>query len=363
MPGGLRRVGSFIPEPVETIKVLPDDVGPNVKAIWIEPVDDSLIQGELKVFAEKVGAKTARIPGYWYYSETSPDLPGKTGGIIPKAREHERVGLMLHGGGFMMQSAHPTDVSQNITRGILERSDCFTRILAVEYRRLYGIDELMGPKAAKNTFPTSLLDAISGYYYLVSTVGFKPQNVFLIGDSAGGNLALALTRYILSTNGVRPGGLILLSPWTDLGPSHYGRPEASTRRLASSDYTGQIPNLEEAMVLGGQAYTHPFGDRFCATNPYVSPTSKLLPEEIVRNGRVFAGFPPSLIISGGAEVLLDSIVSLVQQMREGIGNENVEYLECEDAFHDFLMFLFAEPERTQALHAISKWLNKITTYN
>jgi len=99
-------------------------------------------------------------------------------------------------------------------------------------------------------------------------------------------------------------------------------------------------------------YSHPFGDEFCRENPYISPASKLLP----RDQKVFAGYPPTLIISGGAEVLLDSIHTLYDRMKVELGEDHVQYLECQDAFHDFLMFTFAEPERTQALRTISEWL-------
>jgi len=353
------RVGNFIPKPVETISSLPDDLGRQVKATWIEPVDESLIRGDLKNYADKVGVKPARIPGYWYFRDRSmaSNLP---------AKENERVALMLHGGGFMMQSAHPSDVSQNITRGILGKSTAFDRIIAVEYRRMYGIDEQTGPKAAKDTFPTALLDALSAYVYLVSTLGFRPENIVLIGDSAGGNLATALTRYLISVSTesplLKPGGLILLSPWLDLGPSHHG-PGSSFRRFTDTDFTGGMPHLEESMLMGGQAYTHPFGDGFCAENPYISPALKLLPRELIDGGSIFSGYPPTLIVAGGAEVLLDSIITTVLRLRQDIGEENVQYLQCEDAFHDFLMFPFAEPERSHSLLIIAQWLEKIKSHS
>jgi len=257
----------------------------------------------------------------------------------------------------MMQSAHPSDPSQKITTGILEYSDCFSRILAVDYRRVYGFDERSGPKVAKNTFPTALLDAISAFEYLVTTLGFKPENVILIGDSAGGNLALALTRYLVSISLVErrvPGGIVLLSPWVDLGPSHHG-PDSSYRKFTATDITGGLPNLESAMLIGGAAYTHPFGDEFLNGNPYISPASKLLSQELTSSG-LFAGFPPTLVIAGGAELLLDPIVTLVAQLKKDIGDKNVQYLECTDAFHDFLMFPFAKPERVWALIEIADWL-------
>lgn len=43
------------------------------------------------------------------------------------------------------------------------------------------------------------------------------QNVSVIGDSAGGNLALAATQYMVSQGATMPSRMVLLSPWLDIG--------------------------------------------------------------------------------------------------------------------------------------------------
>jgi len=43
-----------------------------------------------------------------------------------------------------------------------------------------------------------------------------PSRVILMGDSAGGGMALALAQLIAKNNGVKPSKLILLSPWLDI---------------------------------------------------------------------------------------------------------------------------------------------------
>lgn len=83
----------------------------------------------------------------------------------------------------------------------------FHRATGVNYRKsIY-------PDAA---FPGNLLDALSGYLYLVNELGFEPQNVIAMGDSAGGNTALGLARYLgeldREKRGVgQVGGLVLFS--------------------------------------------------------------------------------------------------------------------------------------------------------
>ncbi len=99
-------------------------------------------------------------------------------------------------------------------------------------------------------FPAALIDAIGwvprssgsvymcltdgitrSYYYLTKTLGIAASRIVVGGDSAGGNLTLALVRYILHTPPPlkatgsaleSPAGVILLSPRADLTASHHG---------------------------------------------------------------------------------------------------------------------------------------------
>ena len=69
----------------------------------------------------------------------------------------------------------------------------------------------------------------------------------------------------------------------------------------------------------------------------------------------FVGFPKTLIAAGGGEVLLDSIRLLKERMEKDLG-ENVVYVEPEGAFHDYVQFAYAEPERSMTLDAIYDFL-------
>ena len=42
-------------------------------------------------------------------------------------------------------------------------------------------------------------------------------HVSVIGDSAGGNLALAATEYMVAQGDPVPGSMVLLSPWLNVG--------------------------------------------------------------------------------------------------------------------------------------------------
>ena len=76
---------------------------------------------------------------------------------------------------------------------MIQHTSSITRILSVDYR----VSAMGSPGNAntKNPYPSALLDALAGYSYLIKTLGFTSQNITIAGDSAGGNLALALARY------------------------------------------------------------------------------------------------------------------------------------------------------------------------
>jgi acetyl esterase/lipase len=112
-----------------------------------------------------------------------------------------------------------------------------SRALAVDYR-------LTG----EATFPAILADALASWIYLVRIQRFEPKNIVFLGDSAGGNLALALLRYIrderplwdeLGLDRDSPIGdsVILSSPWIDVSGSFFtAGPSSSGSRFAGIDY-------------------------------------------------------------------------------------------------------------------------------
>jgi len=322
---------------------------PGTKGLWITPVPH-LVTGDLKTWVATANIQCIPIPGYWL------DRPNSSSSPLPLGsppQPGEKVLYHLHGGGYVILSAHPSDPTSSISRGIMEYTPTILRTFSVEYRLTTGPPK----KPHANPFPTALVDALAGYNYLVNEVGFKPEDIIVEGDSAGGNLALQLTRYLVENqkggdDGVDlpgpPGELILCSPWTDLGSSHV-TPGSSTYTNLDADFI----NTTTPQSLNNVAnIVHPFGRSFADTNRYVSPASKS-PE--VEGQVTFKGFPRTVILAGGAEILVDQIRTLKERMVRDLGEGMVEYVEAADAIHDYLA-LQQEPERTETLKRIGKWL-------
>lgn len=70
----------------------------------------------------------------------------------------------------------------------------------------------------ENPYPAALEDALASYRWLLSK-GYYGEQIILAGDSAGGGLAMALCMYLRDHNMPVPGGIIAMSPWTDLTAS------------------------------------------------------------------------------------------------------------------------------------------------
>ena len=80
-------------------------------------------------------------------------------------------------------------------------------IIGIDYRKTISAD---------TAFPAPLIDALSGYLYLINTLQFQPANITLCGESAGGHIALMLARYISKLSLPLPGVISVMAPWSDL---------------------------------------------------------------------------------------------------------------------------------------------------
>ncbi|KIJ59088.1 hypothetical protein HYDPIDRAFT_33534 [Hydnomerulius pinastri MD-312] len=320
--------------------------GPGIKALWIEPVPD-LLHGELLEWAAIQGVTPVRIPGYWL------DREGVETPIGAPILGGEKILYRLHGGGYVALSAHPTDPSASIARALMEHCQQIKRTFQIEYRL-----SAAAPYPARNPFPAALFDALAGYKYLVNDLSINPSDIIIEGDSAGANLALALTRYLVEFRNnadialpAPPAGVILLSPWADIGVSHE-TPDSAMLSFVPSDTLGW--GLHGRKAFPKLAFLGKLGKDAADTNRYISPAS-------LHCEARFANFPRTFINAGGAEILVDQIRTLkkrmVTDMGEGYGAGKVTYYEAPDGVHVYPGFEFHEPERSEAYRTIAEWVS------
>ncbi|KAF8515447.1 alpha/beta-hydrolase [Gautieria morchelliformis] len=309
--------------------------------VWVDATP-TLVVGEVREKAAQNGVEAVRTAGFWFGTKKSD---GKVG---QKADDGEKVFYHFHGGGFVMGSAHPSTGPVKVCFDGLLQYTSISRIFALEYRLCVA-----PPFGSENAFPAALIDAVAGYRYLVEDIGFKPENIIVSGDSSGGNLACALVRYLLVNklpNLPGAGALLMHSPTVDWACTHVG-PESSMVKNSRSDFV-------HAIFSSGYSYRALRGKLPAdevATNPWISPASL----KVTKTQGLFAGFPQTMIVCGGAEMTLDPMRTLRDRILADIGAQSVTYLEVPDSTHDFFTAKWHEPERTNAMKDVGTWIDQL----
>lgn len=221
-----------------------------------------------------------------------------------------------------------------------------SRAFLLEYRLAQA-----EPLPLKNNFPTALIDAVAGYNYLVNVLGFEPRNIILSGESVGAHIAINLIRYLLQQSFPSlppPGSLIITSPTSDWGGSHVGGEfwvKNANTDFVQEFYYGYPTRCQLGSLPREWAYL----------SPWISPASLNLPE----TKGLFKGFPPTFLITGGAECTLDAMRTLRDRMQDDLGNEKFEYLEVPDAMHAFVLLPWYTPENVETLTKMVEWEKRV----
>lgn len=110
----------------------------------------------------------------------------------------------MHGGGFIALSSRSMQI--------------YTRHWANELNvPIFSVDYRMPPD---HPFPQAPHDCFIVYQFLLNYVhqfmNIRAKNIFLAGDSAGGNLSFSLTALILKHKLPNPRGIYVAYPATDL---------------------------------------------------------------------------------------------------------------------------------------------------
>lgn len=119
--------------------------------------------------------------------------------IIPDGADATKVILYVHGGGYVSGSC-------NDHRGFVSKIArlCGYTNLLYEYRL-----------APEHPFPAALDDSITVYKRLLNKK-FKPKDILIAGESAGGGLSLAILLALKEQKIPYPAAAVAISPWTDL---------------------------------------------------------------------------------------------------------------------------------------------------
>ncbi|MDR3574147.1 MAG: alpha/beta hydrolase [Anaerolineaceae bacterium] len=153
--------------------------------------DGAKRSGKLPEGIEVIQLQVAGMPAEW---------------IRPRAAKNDGVIFYTHGGGYVSGSCadHRAFVAKFVEgTGI--------SALLFEYRL-----------APEYPYPAALDDTLAAYSWLLAD-GISPEQIVIVGESAGGGLCLAALLALKDKSLPLPAAAVALSPWTDLkltGSSH-----------------------------------------------------------------------------------------------------------------------------------------------
>lgn len=240
---------------------------------------------------------------------TSTLKPETIGGTwfpyVPESFAEKTILLYFHGGAFIQGDGRDANCRPLATR--LLKTGSIDALFSAQYR-------LSGYGGA-NPFPAALQDAVSAYAHLLRDLGVSASQIVVGGDSAGGNLATALLRYLQDfgheTALPAPKCALLFSPW--VAPFDYDISENPHR------HTDFVPGTYPRWGAHAYAGAWPGAER----DPYVTPLGSPFAVPDV----------PVFVSAGSAELLYEKIVRFAEEMGGVEGNE-VELFREAEAVHD-----------------------------
>jgi acetyl esterase/lipase len=202
--------------------------------------------------------------------------PSNLGGVPavtlePLVGEAERTVVYYHGGGYV--SGSPPDRYLPLAGAVALAARA--RVHAVDYRL-----------APETRFPGAFEDCLAAFRWTVRNSGADPQTVAVLGDSAGGNLAVSVTVAARDEGLPLPSCVAVISPFADLTLSGASM---ELRKLSDPYVTRELLQSMATEYLGGADPADP------------------------RCSAVFADLhdlPPVLIQVGEDEILFDDAVRI-----------------------------------------------------
>ena len=234
--------------------------------------------------------------------------------LHPRGESSRKKLIFLHGGAF-------TSGPIICHWGMLARLCENTGISAVMVD--YGL-------LPEHPYPQALNDTLTVYRSLRAEK--SKDEIFLLGDSAGGGLTLSAALALKDSGEALPEKLGLLSPWLDLTLNH---PDIETAQKHDQLLT------REDLVKAGQAYAGGYDPAHYLLSPI--------------NGD-YTGLPPTLLLVGTHEIFLCDCRRFKEKAESaGIA---LSYSEWKDMFHDWMALTPALREANQAVDGIVDFLNQ-----
>jgi monoterpene epsilon-lactone hydrolase len=190
----------------------------------------------------------------------------------------KRTILFLHGGGYNLAMKHMGNIYRYFSAELA--ATCEAEVWAIDYR-----------VAPEHPYPAAVEDAYAAYLALLEK-GVKSKDIFVMGDSAGGGLTLALLMKLRDDGKALPKAFVTLSPWADLlqtGESIVSRKDKDPL-VTPYNLQGMASNY----ITKEQQLKEPYASAYYGD---------------------FKGLPPLMIVVGGREILYDDSIRVAKKAR------------------------------------------------
>ena len=289
----LRQIGAVLPPEQawglwlsrQIVAGIMDAFGPSLAGASVEPVD-------------VVGPGGRRVVGEWV---RAPGMPAKEGAIY-----------FVHGSGYALCSPR---THRRLTAWLSRLTGL--PVFAIDYRL-----------APRHRFPAAADDVRAGWDWLTQQV--PPEHVVIVGDSAGGHLAVdLLLQPDVAVSG--PAALVLFSPLIDLT---FGL--ARAREELRRDPAIRAVDAARLVALYSGS---------------VDPAHQRLTLDVAGGPPL----PPTLIQAGGAEMLVADARHLTADIRAAGGNCELQLWP--DQVHVFQALPRLSPEAAKAMAQVAHFID------
>lgn len=314
--------------PSQVIPV-PDDVSPELQGAIAAPYAGFAPEAPRTAEAWKAAVEAANATAAVHLEKLKQDLgvtiePTVIAGVkafvlTPKTipeRNRDRLVIALHGGGYVFFPGAP-----GTGEGVMIAGFGGFKVLAVDYR--------MPPDFP---FPAALDDAIAVWREVVRTT--KPQNVALIGTSAGGGLVLATVLRAKAEGLPLPGAVAAGAPWSDLA-------KVGDSYFTNAWIDNTLVNYEPS--LGAMARLYAGGRDL--KDPSLSPIYG-----------DFSGFPPTILTTGTRDLFLSNTVRVHRALKRAGAIADLNVYEGES--HAQFLGGPAVPESREAFADIAAFFDR-----
>lgn len=278
-----------------------------------------LLKGDrLLVVGAKVKMQHWHVPKG--YTLSRMEIEGVKVEFLKPARDNHQVILQIHGGAFAI--------------GFLP----LYRDMALTYSKRSGGDAILSvdyTTSLEASYPKALQDVRKAYDYL-RMQGYEPSRIRVVGDSAGGNLALALLLQLKQEGQPMPQKAVVMSPWADMTLSGASYQSKAMRDPMFGARMYAYQRKEDSLFFAYAADHDP-------KDPLLSPIFGS-----------YTGFPPMLLQCGSEEVVLSDSETIAQKCRDA--NVAITFTTYVGMFHMFQLFRSLLPESRAAWKEVEQFL-------